>query len=121
MKLFKKKETPVKTRNYWQWSETETLHAEKLLLHMHRVGEPGRRHVVTSIHASYTAPVIGFMTLQHNMNVEGRWYVHSQRDVSGPFVLPEGVDLRVSLNGAYPNGWENTTPALTVVGYTEDV
>lgn len=119
MRLFKKK--PEKTGTYWQWSDTDTLGPDKLLLHMHRPGEPGRRHVVTSIHASYALPLIGFMTMQHGMEVMGRWYIHKQRDVTGPFVLPEGVDLRVSLNGAYPNSFEGVVPALTVVGYTEDV
>ena len=120
MRWFWKKQ-PVKVRTDWIWSDTETLREEKLLLHMHRPGEPGRRHVVLSIHASYTNPVTGFMTLQHGMDVKARWYVHSQRDVAALFVTPEGTDLRVSLNGSYHCPFDYATPALTVVGYTEDV
>ena len=109
----------VKIRTDWIWSETNTLDDKTPLLHMHRPGEPDRRHVITSIHASYTVPLIGFMTLQYNMDVRGRWYVHGQRDVSGFFAAAEGEAIRVSLNSAYHPTTDKVTPALTVVGYTE--
>ena len=116
MFLFNRKKAP--TRDNWLWFYENP----NQFAHMHRPAVAGKRHVVEAIHASYQVEYLtGLLTIQHGMEVVLRQYVHNQRDIYGPFVLPVGMDLRVTLHLSNKDVQCDVVPCLAVRGYTEIV
>jgi hypothetical protein len=115
---FKKK--PVPKRNEWIWWDEKVNEISRMV----RSAEPGRRHVVDAIHASYQiAGITGLLTWQYDgLDLRGRWYVHGQRDLEGPFAAPAGVDMAVTLHLSNRQDINcDVVPCLVIRGHTEDV
>ncbi len=118
MRFWTKKKTPQPVRENWVWYRENPNE----IAHMHLAGAPGKTHVIESIHAGYQVEyLVGLLTIQENMNVIFRQYVHNQRDIYGPFVIPTGSDARVTLHLTNKDVQCDVIPTLSVRGYTEFV
>ena len=81
--------------------------------------DPGRRHVVLGIFASYNQRLSGLMTLMEDSTIRGNWFVTQERDIPTCIKLQPGCSMQVGLSKPF-QAPDTLVGYLTVVGYTED-
>lgn len=85
------------------------------------LGQPGRRHCITAILASYNQRNIGLLTVLEGTCEIAAYYCHTERDLNWthPLMLEPGATLQVTLSkGTRAPG--ELVCCLTVIGYSED-
>ena len=106
-----------------EWSENKEEVRE--LAMVTRPVEEGRRHVVTSLHASFNLAQIGLLTIRvGDGGLALKTYCFNSRDIYfGRLVIPVGKAVSASLmfRGDLKSLPEQAAATVFLVGYSEDV